>query len=145
AEGTPRAGFEEYLCLMNPGPETATARCAFMLEDGTRVERAYEIEAGARRTVFVNEEVPPEHDVSIGILSDRGIVAERAMYFRYHDRFPQWQTVDRQTLAVSYGWGETWKGPVTRPLVALTFDMEGDQQAAAVILDILSRYDVNGT
>lgn len=83
AEGTTRSGFEEWLCIMNPGDE-ATARVEYLFGGEPALEREYQLKAHSRTTVFVNEAVGPEKDVSLRVTSDADILCERPMYFRYH-------------------------------------------------------------
>lgn len=86
AEGTTRSGFEEWLCLMNPG-DTTTARVEYLFADGDSETREYTLDPHARTTLFVNQEVGPEKDVSIRLTSGGRILCERPMYFRYHGQY----------------------------------------------------------
>lgn len=92
AEGTTRRGFEEWLCLMNPGPET-TARLEYMFTDGQSEVRTYTLRANARTTLSVNDEVGPEKDVSVSVRSGGDILCERPMYFNYRDSIDGGHTV----------------------------------------------------
>ena len=83
AEGTTRAGFQEYLCLLNPGDQPANVTLRYMFTDGTNLEQNVTVGASSRRTVDVNEAVGGEKDVAIEIISDQPIVVERPMYFVY--------------------------------------------------------------
>lgn len=83
AEGTTRNGFEEWLCVMNPGPE-AEATVRYLFENGEALERRYMLRASARTTIFVNGEVGPEKDVSLSVRTGSKVLCERAMYFLYH-------------------------------------------------------------
>ena len=84
AEGTTRAGFQEYLCLGNPGSRDAVARATYMFADGSAREASYPVPANSRCTVDVNGEVGPGKDVSVRIRSGTpGLVAERPIYFNY--------------------------------------------------------------
>ncbi|MDI6830402.1 MAG: hypothetical protein QME88_03600, partial [Actinomycetota bacterium] len=85
AEGCTRMGFEEWVCLFNPNPETAIATCRYMLGDGQVLERDEALPPRSRVTVNVHGVVPPESDVSLAVESTAGIVAERPMYFRYRN------------------------------------------------------------
>ncbi|MBN2026619.1 MAG: polysaccharide deacetylase family protein, partial [Actinobacteria bacterium] len=86
-------------------------------------------------------------DFSIAVRATNGVplVVERPMYFRYHSILPEWQSVDRVALAQSLGWKEIFNGKTSRMCVALTFDVEGDPTATAVVLDVLAAYDVRCT
>jgi hypothetical protein len=83
AEGTTRHGFEEWLCIQNPGSEDTTATITYMLESGENIVEYHPVDAHSRVTVNVNEAVGPEHDVSAKVEADSLIVAERPMYFLY--------------------------------------------------------------
>ena len=98
AEGTTRGNsidgyFEEWLCLQNPGDTDATVNVKYLLETGQTVERNYPVKKTSRYTVDVNLEVGKDHDVSCVVTSNQPIVAERPMYFFYHDK---WNLLPRQ-------------------------------------------------
>jgi murein DD-endopeptidase MepM/ murein hydrolase activator NlpD len=84
AEGTTRDGFHEWLCIMNPGRATV-ARVEYMFADPGEdtLVRTYKLAAKARTTVFVNDAVGPEKDVSIKVTCGSNVICERPMYFRY--------------------------------------------------------------
>jgi murein DD-endopeptidase MepM/ murein hydrolase activator NlpD len=86
AEGSTRAGFEEWLCIENPGADT-TAVVDYMFADGASISRSYGLRGHARTTLFVNREVGPERDVSIRVRGTGDILCERPMYFLYHGRW----------------------------------------------------------
>ena len=83
AEGCTRAGFEEWLCLQNPGEEDALVTVDYMLGTGENRQQQVAVPARSRRTVSVNDFIGPEQDVSMSVSSDRMIVAERPMYYDY--------------------------------------------------------------
>jgi len=89
AEGTTREGFDEWLSLENPGQEGASARIKFMMSDGSVVEKTVPVPAHTRVTVDVALAVGRGKDVSVEIWSDRGIIAERPMYFAEQDITPK--------------------------------------------------------
>ncbi len=84
AEGTTRAGFNEWVCLLNPNPATTSASFTYMLGTGETVDRTYSLAASSRTTVDVNAEVPAGSDVSIRVTAPLPVVVERPMYFRYN-------------------------------------------------------------
>jgi hypothetical protein len=86
AEGTTRAGFEEWLCIQNPGSSAITVDATYYLGagQGAPVHKSYSVPAKQRRTVSVNQAIGPDKDVSVSLHSDDGFVAERPMYFNYH-------------------------------------------------------------
>lgn len=83
AEGTTRAGFEEYICILNPG-EDAVATVEYMFVDGEVLTREYWLRGGSRSTITVANEVPSGRDLSIRVTCDRHVLCERPMYFNYH-------------------------------------------------------------
>ncbi len=87
AEGTTRAGFEEWLCLANPGEEAAEVEVTYGLSTGGITKQKFSVPAMRRHTILVNSVVGPERDVAISIDSDRPIVAERSMYFDYRSKW----------------------------------------------------------
>jgi len=92
AEGTTRGNaidgyFEQWLCLQNPGSTDAIVSVNYLLETGQTVTKSYPVKKTSRHTVDVNTEVGKDHDVSCVVTSDQPIVAERPMYFFYHDKW----------------------------------------------------------
>ncbi len=83
AEGTTRAGFDEYLCLQNPNPTATSGTVTFMKSDGSQVGLPFSIGAYTRSTVRVNDVVGPDQDVSMQVDATSPIIAERPMYFAY--------------------------------------------------------------
>ncbi len=86
AEGTTRAGFEEWLTLQNPGDAAITVSASYVLGEGAPVERTYEIAPRRRFTVPVfdpDQGVGPGKDVSVTLSSASPFLAERPMYFAY--------------------------------------------------------------
>ena len=85
AEGTTRAGFEEWLTLQNPHDSAIDVRAVYDFGpgQGESAEKTYRVQGGRRLTVFVPDEVGWEKDVSIKLSSDSDFLAERPMYFDY--------------------------------------------------------------
>ena len=83
AEGTTRNGFQEYLCLLNPGSVAANVRLRYMFTDGTIKTVDVTVAPTSRHTENVNADVGGEKDVAVEITSDNPIVVERPMYFVY--------------------------------------------------------------
>ena len=84
AEGTTRAGFQEFLCLMNPEDSEAKVKITYMLSEGPNVTQEVTVPKKSRMTVRVLDVVGPDKDVSARVDSDKPIVAERPMYFNYN-------------------------------------------------------------
>jgi N-acetylmuramoyl-L-alanine amidase len=85
AEGYTGTGFEEWLCLLNPGEQPANVTIQYFSQGGLLEEEERVLQPSRRDTVFVNEVVGPEQEVSLRVVSDQPVVAERPMYFLYHD------------------------------------------------------------
>ncbi len=83
AEGYTGAGFQEYLCLGNPGALAAQATITYLFPDGTTDSQQVTIPANSRSTVDVNSRVGAGREVSLRVDSASSIVAERPMYFAY--------------------------------------------------------------
>jgi len=80
AEGSTDWGFDEYVLLQNPGSAAAKIDLTYMTGRGPEPQPTISLAAGSRETVHVNEVFPGE-DVSVKVNADRGIVAERSMYW----------------------------------------------------------------
>ncbi len=85
AEGYTGEGFEEWLCMQNPGDTNAHVQISYVNTEGVPIDKEVMIEARARRTVFVNQDVGADQQVSVTLQADTAIVAERPIYFNYHD------------------------------------------------------------
>ncbi len=103
AEGTTRAGFQEWLCLQNPGRKDIPATITYMLGTGETRDEKVTLPANSRKTIDVNSSVGAGQDVSIKVKAARPIVAERPMYFDYKSA---WRGGHTATGASSLG--TTW-------------------------------------
>jgi hypothetical protein len=83
AEGCTRDGFEEWICVQNPGDVPADVSVEYMLGDGRVITRSYQVDCWQRYTIMVNQEVGPGQDVSAHVTSSVPVVVERPMYFLY--------------------------------------------------------------
>jgi hypothetical protein len=86
AEGYTGSGFEEWLCLANPGGagDDATVSVTYLF-NGERdpLTIDYPVPPGTRNTIDVKGAVGPDTEVSIKVVSNKPIVAERPIYFDY--------------------------------------------------------------
>ncbi len=89
AEGTTRTGFEEWLCLQNPGTTSVTIDATYQLAlgQGNPIAKTYSIPAQQRLTVPVNAEIGQDKDCSVSLISESDFIAERPMYFNYHEKW----------------------------------------------------------
>ncbi len=83
AEGCTRSGFQEYLCLQNPGAQEAWVTVEYIPAGGGVTSGTYLLGPHSRATVSVNLMAGQDKDVSMRVQSDRDIIAERPMYFSY--------------------------------------------------------------
>ena len=84
AEGTTRDGFEEWICLQNPGGFDTQVTIDYIFAGAYTVQKKYVVAKQSRLSVFVNGDVGPGQDISARVHSDTPIVAERPMYFNYN-------------------------------------------------------------
>ncbi len=80
AEGTTAYGFEEYLLIQNPDSITAHADVYFLKPDGDMEVLGADLPANSRTTIDA-EALVGATDVSITVMSDIPVVAERSMYW----------------------------------------------------------------
>ena len=88
AEGYTGGSFDTWLLVQNPGQENAVVTFDFMLPSGQTADPfAIEVPAGARKSVRLNDLPGLEStDVSVAVMSDQPVIAERSMYFDYDGR-----------------------------------------------------------
>ncbi len=114
AEGCTRGGFEEYLCIFNPGDEAARVNVNYMPSAGAVLQRVHQVPAHSRKTIFVNADAGPGLDLSVELTSTEPIVVERPMYFNYGG---SWEggsnvigTTDIHTRGTSWSFAEGYTG-----------------------------------
>jgi exo-beta-1,3-glucanase (GH17 family) len=83
AEGYTGPGFDEYLCVLNPGDRPAALTFDFQATCGEGVRSGLTVPANSRRTFKINDLAGCDKEVSIKLQSDNPVVAERPMYFYY--------------------------------------------------------------
>ncbi|MHB8895303.1 MAG: hypothetical protein ACYC99_09040 [Candidatus Geothermincolia bacterium] len=84
AEGATHPGFEEWICIQNPGATAANVNITYMFPGGGTQPQNLQVAPFSRSTIDVNAAVGPNKDVSAKVTSNQPIVAERPMYFNYH-------------------------------------------------------------
>lgn len=81
-----RPNFDEYILVLNPNDEPAGVTFTFMKPDGTTSEEVRQVAPHARYTLKANDCIQFE-EFSTRLVADRPVIAERAMYFNYGNRF----------------------------------------------------------
>lgn len=84
AEGYTGDGFEEWICVLNPGNTAADLTFRFQTrEEGELVRTGYSVPAYSRGSFKVNEILGADYQNSLKLESSSPVVAERPMYFDY--------------------------------------------------------------
>ncbi len=84
AEGCTRAGFEEWLCVLNPGEAAARLDFHFQTASLGQVDRqGITVGAHSRATFKVNDLLGPGLETSLWLHADMPVIAERPIYFDY--------------------------------------------------------------
>jgi hypothetical protein len=84
AEGATHPGFEEWICIQNPGSTGASVHITYMFPGGRTQDQWVNVGANTRYTVDVNAAVGPNKDVSARVDASVPVVVERPIYFMYH-------------------------------------------------------------
>jgi hypothetical protein len=87
AEGTTRAGFEEWICIQNPNSAEVVATVEYSTPQAAASRKDYRLGPLSRISVYVNGDIGPGLDVSVKVHCDSAIVAERPMYFDYKGKW----------------------------------------------------------
>jgi photosystem II stability/assembly factor-like uncharacterized protein len=84
AEGYTGPGFEEYVCVLNPGDAAAGLAFRFHTqEEGEKTVQGITVPPHTRATFLVNELLGSGYQTSLALGSTQPVVAERSMYFDY--------------------------------------------------------------
>jgi hypothetical protein len=87
AEGYTANGFDEYLTIQNPNPQTAALTITYYFDSGAPITRTLSVAGNQRATVNVHDagQVGRNRTVSAKVESTNGIgvLVERPMYFTY--------------------------------------------------------------
>jgi len=81
AEGSTRAGFQEYLTLLNPGAAVASVTVSYFTTNGALVPVTHGLPPHSRTTIDVNAEAGPNLDLAVVVDSESPILVERPFYF----------------------------------------------------------------
>jgi exo-beta-1,3-glucanase (GH17 family) len=134
AEGYTGPGFDEYICVLNPGQTPASMTLRFQTSSmGEVTKSGLVLAAGSRSTFKVNDLLGPDIEASFKVESDQPVVAERPMYFDYLGRDQRhWKggscVVGTPTLSRDHYFAEgttrsgfeqwlTLQNPTTEPIV----------------------------
>ncbi len=85
AEGYTGTGFSEWLCLQNPDTVPADVTVTYYFKDGSSKARILQIAPLSRYSVSVNQDVGADREVSVSVTSNIPVVAERPLYYNYHN------------------------------------------------------------
>ncbi len=130
AEGYTGAGFQEYLCLGQPGDAPIVVTVTYLFANNSPITKDYSVPAHSRITIDVNAEVGPDQEVSIKCTSEDPFVSERPMYFDYkgiwtggHD------SVGASLPSATWFFAEGYTGPGFEEYVCVLNDTDVDASA----------------
>lgn len=87
AEGYTGPGFQEWLCLQNPGDAEAVVQVTYLTQEaGSLPPREWRVPAKSRVTIRVNDDAGSGYQLSasLKVISGPPIVVERPMYFNWN-------------------------------------------------------------
>ena len=88
AEGYTGQGFEEWLCVQNPGGAAATLTITYYPEGGgAPIVKTHTMAANARFTVPVNTDAGSNLTISAKVSSNQPVIVERPMYFNFQGKW----------------------------------------------------------
>jgi hypothetical protein len=83
AEGYTGYGFEEWICIQNPGGTDASVTVTYYPEQGSSKTTGHTVYANSRYTVPVNADAGTDLAISTEVSSNQPVIVERPMYFSY--------------------------------------------------------------
>ena len=87
AEGYTGAGFDEWLCLQNPGTKESTVEVTYLTQEaGALPTKTVKVAPHSRLTIRVNNDAGENYQLStrLRVIDGPEIVAERPMYFDFN-------------------------------------------------------------
>jgi hypothetical protein len=83
AEGTTgwASGFITYVLVQNPQTTATDVTVTYMTSDGPLAQPTFSMPANSRKTIRVNDVLPPDTNFSTQVHGSAPIIAERAMYW----------------------------------------------------------------
>jgi kumamolisin len=86
AEGYTASGFNEFLTLQNPNTSSETVAVTLYMKNSILSQQVVTVGPQTRVTLNINSLIVPGYEVSLAVWATSGtIVAERPMYFNYHN------------------------------------------------------------
>jgi len=74
-------GYITYVLVQNPQNSPTNVTLTYMTQNGQVPGPSFQMPANSRKTVKVNDQLPPNSDVSTQVHGSAPIIAERAMYW----------------------------------------------------------------
>lgn len=74
-------GYVTYVLVQNPNASPADVSLTYMTGSGQIAGPSFQMAANSRKTIRVNDQLPPGTDVSTKVHGSQPIIAERAMYW----------------------------------------------------------------
>lgn len=111
AEGYTAQSYDTYVLVQNPGTQPANVTMTLLRKDGYTKKVPIQLAAQSRKTVRIDD-VPgfEAAEVSTQVTSDRGVIAERAMYFNADGRTGGHDSVGTSELAPQWFLAEGYTG-----------------------------------
>ncbi|MBU1945321.1 MAG: hypothetical protein KKE36_16790, partial [Actinobacteria bacterium] len=75
------AGFSTWVLVQNPNDSDVEVTLTYQTPEGPKPQAPVTMGANSRKTVKVNDALPPNTDVSTAVHGSKPIIAERAMYW----------------------------------------------------------------
>jgi hypothetical protein len=153
AEGATLDGFETWVLVQNPDDEAASVSLTYMTDQGEKAGPTLSVPAKSRRSVNVADTVQ-SYGVSTKVVSDKQVVAERAVYFNGRqcatgsvgvtDPATVWYLAEGATL----GSFETWvlvQNPGDEPAsINITYMTDtGEKEGPSISVPPKSRLSIN--
>lgn len=88
------SGFITYVLVQNSNNETNDVALTYQTASGAVPGPTFTMEPNSRKTLNLNEDLPPDTDVSTRVHGSKPLIAERAMY---------WNTVKGEAFHASIG------------------------------------------
>jgi hypothetical protein len=87
AEGYTGQGFQEWLCLFNPGEAVSHLKLDILYNSGAAMRQEMDLPARSRTTLDINSLAGADREVSLSLQAGEPILAERPMYFTYRAKW----------------------------------------------------------